>query len=564
MSDNSNVDESTVTDLIKQRSDAKRNRDYDTADSIRDTLMADHQVGIDDREKTWRTGVSSSGSGRGNFRQSSNRGSPHRNSGGRQPRQDFGPNGHDYDLTEGAGENSSGLSDQEIHGMIAKRLMAKLSRDFGTADGIQTELVARGVFVHDGIKEWRSDGNPYGDFKERRNNNRGNPGRSEGSRNSYQVNYVKSSYSEDVSGDVSDEAIDELVAERMACKMERDFDRADAIREDLRSEHNVLIDDRLKMWSVGGDFGTEHNARRELSHQFATRGYVKSTSSLELSPEDATYIQEQIDQRSTAKRDRDFETADDIRDFLLQKFDVSIDDKMKLWSVGGAFEENGGRNPSARGVYIRRGGGDLSEEVVAEINDLLMERYKHKKDRDFEQADAIRDDLEERFSVRIDDRSGEWRIETDEYFAASTGNLSAETIEEVTKQLTVRYQCKRDRDYDSADAIREDLRNTYGVVIDDRTKEWTVEFVEEPQNTYGFDDKNETTENVRWESDANSVVAEKEELNEDESNDDESSDDELSEDELTKLTIPLLKEKLRGAGLPVSGKKAELIARLLA
>ena len=52
MSDNSNVDESTVTDLIKQRSDAKRNRDYGTADSIRDTLMADHQVGIDDREKT--------------------------------------------------------------------------------------------------------------------------------------------------------------------------------------------------------------------------------------------------------------------------------------------------------------------------------------------------------------------------------------------------------------------------------------------------------------------------------------------------------------------------------
>ena len=85
MSDNSNVDESTVMDLIKQRSDAKRNRDYGTADSIRDTLMADHQVGIDDREKTWRTGVSLSGSGRGNFRQSSNRGSPHRNGGGRQP-----------------------------------------------------------------------------------------------------------------------------------------------------------------------------------------------------------------------------------------------------------------------------------------------------------------------------------------------------------------------------------------------------------------------------------------------------------------------------------------------
>ena len=36
----------------------------------------------------------------------------------------------------------------------------------------------------------------------------------------------------------------------------------------------------------------------------------------------------------------------------------------------------------------------------------------------------------------------------------------------------------------------------------------------------------------------------------------------LTEEELFKFTIPILKEKLRDAGLPVSGKKAELIARL--
>lgn len=540
--------------MIRQRSDAKRNRDYETADSIRETLMEDHKVGIDDREKTWRSGVSASGSGRGNFRNGGNRGgrgSPHRQGGGRRPRQNFGPNGHDYELTADAGPNASGLSDQEIHGMIAERLMAKLSRDFGTADAIQTDLVARGVFVHDGTKEWRSDGVPFGDFSQRRNNRdpRGNPGRTAGSRSSYQVNYVKSSYSDDAPGDISDEAIDELVAERLASKIERDFEKADAIREELRSRYDVLIDDRLKMWSVGGDFGSEHNARRELSHQFATRGYVKSQSSLPLSPEDETYVQEQIDERSTAKRDRDFRTADDIREYLLQQHDVSIDDKMKLWSVGGAFEEKGGRTQSARGVYVRRGGGDLSEEAVAEINELLMERYKHKKTRDFEQADAIRDDLEERYSVRIDDRSSEWRIETDEYFAASTGNLSEETIELVAKKLSERFQCKRDRDYDSADAIREDLRAIYGVVIDDRTKEWMVETIEEPQYSFGLEDKNETTEDV--DRDPGAVLGGAEE-------------EEVTEDELFKLTIPLLKEKLRDAGLPVSGKKAELVARLLA
>ena len=38
----------------------------------------------------------------------------------------------------------------------------------------------------------------------------------------------------------------------------------------------------------------------------------------------------------------------------------------------------------------------------------------------------------------------------------------------------------------------------------------------------------------------------------------------MSRDELASLTVPSLKEKLREAGKPVSGKKAELVDRLLA
>ena len=243
--DNSNVDEAAVEDLVRQRAVAKKDRDYDTADAIREQLMNDYKVGIDDRENTWRSGVSSSGSGRGNFggRERGGRGGRGGRGDSRRPRQDFGPNGHDYAYTSDAGPNASGLSDQDIHGMIAERLMAKLSRDFGTADAIQVDLVARGVFVHDGIKEWRSDGVAYGDFNERRGNDRGNPGRMAGSRSSEPVNYRKSSYSEVVEG-VDDDLIDKLVAERMGHKIMRDFDKADSIREGLRTNYNVLIDDR--------------------------------------------------------------------------------------------------------------------------------------------------------------------------------------------------------------------------------------------------------------------------------------------------------------------------------
>ena len=60
------------------------------------------------------------------------------------------------------GENSSNLQDDEIHALLAERLQAKLSRDFNTADGIQAELIENGVYVHDGFKQWRADGVPFG------------------------------------------------------------------------------------------------------------------------------------------------------------------------------------------------------------------------------------------------------------------------------------------------------------------------------------------------------------------------------------------------------------------
>jgi len=586
--DNSNVDEAAVTDLLRRRGEAKKTRNFDQADAIRDELMKDYHIGVDDRELTWRTGVSVSGSGRGRGGRGEGRGRGRgegRGRGGRgnersysrRPRQDFGPNGHDYDMTIDSGPNTSGFSEQEINNMLAERLTAKLTRDFGTADAIQTDLVARGVFVHDGTKEYRFDGVPYGSFSSS-GDRRGSPGRIEGSQrsNNRNVAYMKSSFSADLDGGVKDELIDGLVQERLRYKDSRSFEKADAIREGLRTKFNVLIDDRLRLWSVAGDFGEEHNARRELSHQFSNRGYVKSSSSLDISPENEKYIQDQIDERSTAKKDRDFHTADSIRESLLQEFDASIDDKMKLWSIGGAFEETGTIKP--RGVYTRRGAMNLSDEDVKNIEHLLMERYKHKKDRNFDAADDIRSQLEDSYDVRIDDRSAEWRIDTDEYAQTGTSNLSKEDTTFVEAQIVERFACKRNRDYDTADEIRDQLRTKFGVNIDDRTKEWTVV----PSEMTFVKDDNYYEEKEESESATENVDDEKEEDNElvmgndedDKNQEDEDiigsveveeavEEEEEVEEELLKLTVVALKEKLRVAGLPVSGKKAELVARLL-
>merc|ERR1712166_1305916 len=54
-------------------------------------------------------------------------------------------------------------------------------------------------------------------------------------------------------------------------------------------------------------------------------------------------------------------------------------------------------------------------------------------------------------------------------------NLSEEDTKFVEGRIVERFECKRNREYESADDIRDDLRAKFGVIIDDRTKEWKLD-----------------------------------------------------------------------------------------
>jgi cysteinyl-tRNA synthetase len=532
--DSSNVDEGVINDLLKRRSQAKKSRDFDTADAIRDDLLNNYAVGVDDRERSWRTGCSASGSG---MRRGGGGGERR---GGQRRQQKFGPSGHDYELSPDAGPSTSSLSVDSINGMLAERLQAKMSRNFDVADNIQIDLIDEGVFVHDGMKEWRSDGVPFGDL----GGGRG-PGMTKGSRNDRNRAYTKSVHSGDVEGS-DDEIVDALVMKRFEFKITSEYEKADAIREGLRTKFNVLIDDRLKEWSVGGDFGEEHNKQREMAEKFSNRGYIKSTSSLPLEPEVEDEIQVMIDERVEAKKDRDFNTADDIREELTQQFDVMVNDKMKLWSVGGAFDEIPGFGKE-RKVWTRRGGGNLSDEDLDKINKLLGDRIKAKKNRDYDTADGIREHLNNAFAVVVDDKANEWRIDTVDYIQGGTAVLPEKDVEHITAKLAERHGYKVSRDYDMADAIRDELREHFNINIDDRNKEWTID--EPAGEEYPIEEKGSVEPALAEEDDT------------DDANEESTS---LSLEDLSSLTVVQLKDKLRENGLAVSGKKDELINRLLA
>ena len=491
--DNSNIDEKVIVDLLSQRMQAKRNRDFDTADAIRDDLLQNYAVGVDDRSKTWRTGCSSSGSGMrfgGGGRGGRDRGR------GRGRERDFGPNGHDYDISPDAGPNSSALADDKIHELLAERLQAKMSRNFNVADSIQIDLINSGVYVHDGLKEWRADGIPFGDF----DGGRG-PGRTRGSRSDFNRPYEKSIYSDEVIG-CDDSTINKLVMERSKYKVNKDYEKADAIREGLRSKFNVIIDDKLKEWSVGGSFGEEHDKQREMAEKFANRGIIKSPASMAAQNEgDEEEIQALVDERTDFKADRNYVEADAIREDLFERFNVVINDKLKEWSIGGSFSVDSNKS---RDYEQSPSSATLDEEDDAIVRDALRKRSILKARRDFDSADAIRNELREQYNVVIDDRAREWRVLDFNRNKEIEDNNDDDEFEESFEREMAQLEAN----------LNNEISPLGGIDAED------IELFDEGTTP--------------------------------------------SEEELSSLTVVELKEKLRANGLAVSGKKSELVERLLA
>ena len=397
--DKSQVDVEAVERLLERRTAARRRNDFEEADVIRSTLLNEFGVQVWDRDGIWRTGASASGSGMRRRESTPQRG---RGGGNRPPRppKEFGPTGHDYQLSQDAGPPVVELSEPEIHSLIAARLRAKMSRNFEKADQIQSELTEAGVYIHDGRKEWRADGVMFGDYAI----NGDRPGRERGSRRDRDSPpYEQSPYSLGIDSLSEEEIADitSMVSRRAGAKLSRNFKTADRIRDELKAEFNVFLEDRLRQWSVGGDFGPDSPSNQD-SQRFQP-WQMSPYSNPVLDKEQESAILMQLEKRDNAKATRDFDMADDIRDLLLRDFNVVIEDRPREWSIGGDFGVK--ETAKKRKSYIRRGGGDLTVDDEAEISEIVEERARVKKNRDFDTADELRDILDRQYSVKVDDKS---------------------------------------------------------------------------------------------------------------------------------------------------------------
>jgi len=323
---------------------------------------------------------------------------------------------------------------------------------------------------------------------------------------------------------LSEIEIHDMIRERMECKFSRDFNGADRIERDLRTA-GVIVDDGSKEWRADGEEmerggrGRDHGAGGGGGGGWdgspkPPRAYRQRGAGRGLSPVQIDKINTLVAERSSAKSVMDYDRADEIFDSLTREYGVNIDDRAGEWAL--LHEE-----------YVFSS--DMSsfvpdEDVRAKIGEKLGERILARKRRDFVLADDIRDELRDEYVVEIDNGSKEWMV-----VAPRGGRWSNDGDESEDGNVVSKQEWDEEED-EEGDTSSVDFVN--GSAHDDDAEIGTMAMEDDDGNHGGASSSS-------------------------------SSDLSVDHASLSTMTVPELKEKLREAGLPVSGKKSNLIARIV-
>ena len=201
-----------------------------------------------------------------------------------------------------------------------------------------------------------------------------------------------------------------------------------------------------------------------------------------------TFTEEQIHlliaRRLDCKKRRNFADADRILE-ALNKNGIYIQDKARKYRVDG--QNHFGR----RKHYVQRGGSTNPDVDVKAVQELVEERARCKRQKNFFRSDDLTDLLKEEYGVRVDDKRREWSFvekqasdeptQTSVYVPTPlapkdhpTHTMEEATQELIREKLGERAIARKSKDYKTADRILNELTEAYSIVVDDRTKEWKV------------------------------------------------------------------------------------------
>lgn len=299
---------------------------------------------------------------------------------------------------------------------------------------------------------------------------------------------------------------------------------------------------------------------RELQNDYKYRGSGSNPNSHDLNEMDLNVILELIAKRTLARERKEYEKADVIQETLSDLYSVGIDDGKLEWFTLPSddnppfpLEERKPLKPSKE----KKSEFQPLKNSNAENNDVdkptvSMKKARSKQGEVGEHNDAGFNPLssdggyDEEESFTLDEPLPQLRAIHDSYRKAHGSRpLPPEDEEYVTKRIKRLAEADKESDYDTSHAIRTELKTCYDVHFEDVLGVWSV-----GGNFY---------------TDAPEIDCTKDSVTQSPSGEHSHVESAVDDAEvLGKLTVPLLKEKLRDAGLPVSGRKSELIERLVA
>ena len=136
-------------------------------------------------------------------------------------------------------------------------------------------------------------------------------------------------------------AIRSLIKARDAARARKNYSASDEMREDLKFEHGVHLDDRLKMWWVSADGRSVPNAVSSIKGD-GRWGNLEPWRHIPTTPENdlcvsADLVEGLLRQRDIARREKDFATSDKLLEQARTSPDgdlsLRIHDESRTWRV---------------------------------------------------------------------------------------------------------------------------------------------------------------------------------------------------------------------------------------
>ena len=340
-----------------------------------------------------------------------------------------------------------------------------------------------------------------------------------------------------------------LILQRTKARRSQNFKKADEILANL-TQNNVHLHDKKKLWRADGEI-FDIKGYEEME-------YAKAFNSKPITPREEEYVNQKLRDRSNAKLKRDFNMADDIIDELRFLKNVEVDDKSFTWKVMEPFK--------TEYTYGGKRLNNVPEEEILKINGLIKARAEAKDRKDYKVADDVLLELKVGCGVRVDDSKKSWFFlpkfdddydgyadQEEERGGRANSNARSRDDEDLGRDermsnMEREYQA-RQRTSDLSTEVEDDedeeepepiLPDGISVVPEGISIPDGISIAEDPPMPDGI-----------------SVTA----SNEEDTKSSQASPSHSMAD-LEACTVPMLKEKLREAGLPVSGRKAELIERL--